>query len=268
MKQADESTSESLSVLHAGSWESFPGLVHGFLGRRGGRSVDPWSSLNVSDRVGDDADAVASNWEAVRRRFPGLRIARMRQVHGDRIVPIDDAGAGAGEADGMVTATAGVGLAILTADCVPILMIAPAERIAMAVHAGWRGTVAGIAARAVAEGRRLFGVDPSAWHVALGPSIGVCCYEVSSEVGVDLERRWGAMGEAWRPAGEQPRGASVKRGMLDLRMANRRILVEQGLAPERIVDVGPCTACASSDFFSHRRSGGRAGRQLSIVGWI
>src|SRR6185436_18775914 len=104
----------------------------GFLGRRGGRSVDPWSSLNVSERVGDDADAVASNWEAVRRRLPGLRIARMRQVHGDRIVLIDGADADAGEADGMATATGGVGLAVLTADCVPILMIAPAERIAMA----------------------------------------------------------------------------------------------------------------------------------------
>ena len=163
------------------------------------------------------------------------------------------------EADGMITRRRGVGLAILTADCVPILMVAARPGVAMAVHAGWRGTVAGIAARALFDGERLFGIEPSEWRVALGPSIDGCCYQVSSEIGVELERRWGSMGEGWRAGGE--------RGMLDLRMANRSILVERGVVPEHIARVGPCTACHASEFFSHRRSGGVTGRQASIVGW-
>lgn len=251
---------ESLPALGVAAWEAFRGLVHGFLGRRGGTSGGAWSSLNLSEQVGDDPRAVARNWDAVRRRFRGLCIARMRQVHGDRIVHVDEREQAAVEADGMVANTAGIGLAILTADCVPILMVAPTARAAMAVHAGWRGTVAGIAARALAEGQCRLGLEPSEWYAALGPSIGGCCYEVSSEIGVELEHRWGAMGRAWQAAGE--------RGMLDLRMANRTMLIERGVAPERIVTVGPCTACGSTDFFSHRRSGGQTGRQLSVVGWV
>ncbi|HSD09885.1 MAG TPA: peptidoglycan editing factor PgeF [Candidatus Binatia bacterium] len=251
--------SEALPVLRVPGWDSFAGLAHGFLGRRGGTSTGAWSTLNLSERVDDDPRAVARNWQVVRERFPDLRIARMRQVHGDRVVQMDGHGE-AEEADAMLTGSAGVGLAVLTADCVPILMIAPAARAAMAVHAGWRGTVAGIAAKALDRAHRVLGLDPSHWYASLGPSIGGCCYEVGSEIGEELERRWGSMRRAWQAAGE--------RGMLDLRMANRTILIERGMAPERIVTVGPCTACASAEFFSHRRSRGSTGRQLSIVGWI
>jgi hypothetical protein len=130
----------------------------------------------------------------------------------------------------------------------------------MALHAGWRGTLAGIAADGVDEAQRGLGVAPEAWQVALGPSIGGCCYEVESDIGQQLVDRWGAMPDAWQPAGSH--------GQLDLRAANRHILLTRGVPHSQIKEIGPCTACRSADYFSHRRAGGRAGRQVSIIGWL
>lgn len=241
-------------------WDAIPGLAHGFFGRHGGTSAGPFASLNASDRVGDDAAAVTGNWQRIRRALPGLSFVRMRQVHGIGVVRVDDAQMPAEDADGMLSAAAGAGLTILTADCVPLLCVAPAEHAVMALHAGWRGTLAGIAAAGLAAAQRELGVAPTAWRVAMGPSIGGCCYEVETTIGQQFVDRWGAMPDAWQPGGTH--------GRLDLRAANRRILAAHGVEEAHIVDTGDCTACRSADFFSHRRSAGRAGRQVSAIGWV
>jgi len=158
----------------------------------------------------------------------------------------------------VMSGLAGLGLAVLTADCVPLLGVAPARGTVMAVHAGWRGSLAGAAVEALAAARQAFGIAPGEWFLALGPSIGGCCYEVEAAIGQRFVDRWGAMPDAWQPAGAH--------GQLDLRRANTAILVGQGVPASQIVAVGPCTACASQEYFSHRRSGGQAGRQLSIIG--
>lgn len=246
-------------ALRAPDWEAVGGLVHGFFGRRGGVSGGAWASLNVSEAVGDEAARVAENWRRLAPALSGLDVVRMRQVHGARVVEVGAPGAPAAAADGLVTNRPGLALAVLTADCVPILGVAPSAGAVMALHAGWRGTLAGIAAAGVAAGREWLGIDPAAWHVALGPSIGACCYEVEREIGAALADRWGAMPDAWHAAGA--------RGRLDLRQANRRILAAAGVPEERIAAVGPCTACCGEEYFSHRRSGGCAGRQLSAIGW-
>lgn len=241
-------------------WAEIPGLVHGFLGRRGGVSRGAWASLNLSFRVGDDARSVKHNWARVRSQFSEVAVVHMRQVHGTTVVRVPNAERDVGAADGMMTDRSGVALAVLTADCVPMAMIAPAARVAMILHTGWRGTVGAIAQAGLIAARDAFGVRPADWQVALGPAIAACCYEVEAGIGEHLERRWGRMPAAWQRAGS--------RGLLDLRQANRAILIANGVPPEQIVDVGPCTACASDHFFSHRRCGGQTGRQLSIVGWI
>jgi YfiH family protein len=246
------------AALRVPAWSAIPRLAHGFFGRHGGASVGPFASLNVSAAVGDDRAAVADNWRRVGRAMPNLAFVRIRQVHGARMVRADGARSGAEEADGIVAREDGVGLAILTADCVPLLCVAPAEHAVMALHAGWRGTLAGIVAAGLDEGRRL-GVAAGTWRVALGPSIGGCCYEVETEIGQQLVDRWGAMPDAWQPSGA--------RGQLDLRAANRHILLALGVPESQIDTVGPCTACSPDEYFSHRRSGGRAGRQASAIGW-
>ena len=245
-------------ALRVEAWAGIPRLAHGFFGRHGGVSGSHWTSLNVSDAVGDDAQHVATNWERITQTVPSLSLRRMRQVHGVRVVKAE-ADQIPGEADGMVTGAGGVGLAVLTADCVPMLCVAADAGVVMALHAGWRGTLDGIAVAGLNAAQHWFDVAPDQWWIALGPSIDGCCYEVEAHIGTRFIDRWGAMPDAWQQAGP--------RGQLDLRRANRAILVASGVPDGQIACVGPCTACRSSDYFSHRRSGGRTGRQLSLIGW-
>ncbi|HSP98581.1 MAG TPA: peptidoglycan editing factor PgeF [Candidatus Dormibacteraeota bacterium] len=245
-------------VLQVASWAGSDDLGHGFFGRRGGFSGGELASLNLSERVGDRPWTVGANWTQVRRALPGLQVARMQQMHGTRVVRVESDAQQVGEADGMLTTQSGIGLAVLTADCVPLLASAPRHGAVMALHAGWRGTLAGIAAVGLRMAETDLGIPPADWQVALGPSIGGCCYQVEADIGRQFVDRWGAMPDAWQPAGGH--------GQLDLRRVNRAILVASGVRPASIVDVGPCTSCARDEFYSHRRSGGRAGRQLSLIG--
>jgi YfiH family protein len=240
-------------------WRQISGLRHGFFGRHGGVSAGPWATLNVSLSVGDDARSVATNWSRLGSVMPGLSVVRMRQVHGVSVVRTIAADQPTAEADGLFANHPGLALAVLTADCVPILCVAPDARAVMVLHAGWRGTLGGIAAAGVAAAQESIGVDPGAWQVALGPSIAGCCYEVEADIGDQVINRWGTMPDAWQPAGSH--------GQLDLRAANRHILRAQGVPETQIFTVGPCTSCQSENYFSHRRSGGRAGRQVSVIGW-
>jgi YfiH family protein len=250
---------EPAPVERAAAWRDVAGLQHAFFGRAGGCSTGDLASLNLSEHVGDAPAAVTANWRSAREAIARLAIVRMRQVHGARVVRVTSADQPVEDADAMLTDARGAGLAILTADCVPLLGVAAAFGVVMAVHAGWRGTRAGVAAAAIEAGRRWYGVPPSAWRVALGPSVAGCCYEVETEIGQQMVDRWGGMPDAWQPAGTH--------GLLDLRLVNRGILTASGVAAEQIELVGSCTSCASDRYFSHRRSGGRTGRQASVIGW-
>jgi YfiH family protein len=251
-------------ALRRDSWASIPGLFHGFYGRDGGFSDGPWRSLNLSEKVGDDPHAVERNWRRLLDALPGAKAVRMRQVHGDRVLLVEDSAPAPdlsvrGDCDGLVAAASGIALTVLTADCVPILLVAPSRRVVMALHAGWRGTLAGVAARGIEAARRWFGITPNEWQAALGPAIGPCCYEVEAEIGEQIEDRWGAMPDAWQCEG--------RHGHLDLRRVNAEILLQQGLSQESIDVLGPCTACDHDRFYSHRQSRGRSGRQVSLIGF-
>ena len=134
--------------LKVPQWEKYETLLHGFMGRRGGKSVGPYAGLNVSYRVGDDAKIVSQNVCDMKQAV-GIhdgRIITMKQIHGDQIIDVKDRNIKeAGEGDGMKTGENEAFLGILTADCVPILFVAPEAKIVAVVHAGWRGTLAGIA---------------------------------------------------------------------------------------------------------------------------
>ena len=245
-------------------WESYDGLLHGFIGRRGGRSVGLHAGLNVSLRVGDDMQVVKDNICDLKHAV-GIhdgRIITMRQVHGDGLIEVTEAKTKeVGPADGMVTRERGAYLGVLTADCVPILLIAPERKIAAAVHAGWRGTLAGIAAKMVRLLSEKYDLAASGIEAALGPSIGACCYEIQDDVARPVLAQWGAFAES---SIEQRNG----KRFLDLRRLNRRILETAGIAPAAIFEVGPCTSCAAEEFFSYRRERAETGRQLSFIGWL
>ena len=174
-----------LCWLRVPQWEKHGALLHGFLGRRGGKSAGPYASLNLSFRVGDDSQVVKDNICDVKRAVGvhDARIVTMKQMHGDQILEVKDRNIKeAGEADGMVTEEKGLFLGVLTADCVPILFTVFEKKLAAVVHAGWRGTLAGIAPKMVDYLKERYDVNPASMEVALGPAIGLCCYEIGPDV--------------------------------------------------------------------------------------
>lgn len=249
--------------LKVPQWEKYETLLHGFMGRRGGKSVGPYAGLNVSYRVGDDAKIVSQNVCDLKQAV-GIhdgRIITMKQLHGDQIIEVRDRNIKeAGEADGMKTGEKEAFLGILTADCVPILFVAPEAKIVAVAHAGWRGTLAGIAPKMVRVLDRQHGILPGAIEVALGPAIGPCCYEVREDVSHPLIERWGKIAE---PCVENREGKTY----LDLRRLNHILLEQAGVPSEQIYHIGPCTSCTPDEFFSYRREKKETGRQISFIGW-
>jgi hypothetical protein len=240
------------------AWD-IPGLVHGFCGRTGGVSAGPFATFNLAGWVGDASDAVAENWRRWDALHPHLRVARLRQVHGKLVHTIDSSHDGARpEGDGIVTAAAGLALGIFTADCVPLLMVDADRRIVAALHAGWRGTLAGIAGEGV-RAMIALGARPSSIRAALGPSIGLCCFEVDAALAETFAR------EIPGAAVYTHQGCPGK-AYLDLRAILHLQLEREGLAPASITNVGPCTRCANDLFFSRRGAGGAtSGLQMSFI---
>jgi polyphenol oxidase len=173
-------------------------------------------------------------------------LTTLKQIHSATCVFAGGRAGQLGEGDALLDNTPGSVLAIKTADCVPILLVDERLHTVAAVHAGWRGTAAGIVTRAVSEMAGRFGTSPAGLHAALGPAIGKCCYEVGPEVAQHF--------------GEQGRAH------IDLVDANRRQLLAAGLSPAHIYVAGLCTKCLAEEFHSYRRDREAAGRMHSFVG--
>jgi YfiH family protein len=211
--------------------------------RGGGISSGPYASLNLSLSVGDDPANVLEN----RRRLAAALGASpgdfvfARQVHGAgvRVVTGADHGSGAfslddaiESVDALVTATSGVTLAILTADCLPIVLHDPVAGVLACVHAGWRGTVAGVTAATVAAMEDL-GSRPSDLVAGLGPAIAGDRYQVGPDVHEAVTAAFGLAAAAFLRPDRRP-GAPADRWLLDLSQANRHALREAGIPGDRI----------------------------------
>lgn len=216
-----------------------PGLVHGF-----------------EQRAPADGGETREECHArVARALDGSGLLLLlKQVHGTAVA--EAPWEGTPEADAAVAARPGWLLGIQTADCLPVLLVDPRRRLVAAAHAGWRGTAAGVAARAV-EALAARGSRPGDLVAALGPGIGACCYEV----GDDVREAFSPSGAPFFLAG--PRG----RPHLDVRAANVRQLLDAGLAPGRLHHVADCTRCRPDLYHSWRRDGRAAGRMVSFVGF-
>ncbi|HTO46419.1 MAG TPA: peptidoglycan editing factor PgeF [Burkholderiales bacterium] len=219
--------------------------------RAGGVSRGPYASFNLGARVGDDAAAVARNRERLRGALPADPVW-LQQVHGTDVVEAESAPALA-RADAAVARTRHVVCAVLTADCVPVLL-ADREGNAVAVaHAGWRGLVAGVIEAAVARMNA-----PAASVIAwLGPAIGPRAYEVGPEVREAFVRRDAAAAAAFAPH----RGDRL---LADLFMLARQRLAAAGVAA--VYGGGHCTYTEAARFYSYRREP-TTGRFASLV-WI
>jgi len=237
------------------------GFPHAFTTRQGGRSTGPYASLNLGRGVDDDPAAVRANREAVATTLglDPLRHVEADQVHGAvvAVVGAGDAGRSVPDADGLASGDPGTVLAVHAADCVTLLLADPRSRAVAAVHAGWRGTAAGIAGEAVSVMAGQFETRPENVLVALGPAIGPCHYEVDEPVRAAFHR-W-----PWWEAVAVPNGPG--RWRLDLQAANRRQLLEAGVSSERIDVLDLCTYHYPDLFYSHRRER-ITGRMAAIVG--
>jgi len=222
--------------------------------RIGGESRGPYASLNLGDHVGDDPAAVAANRRLVRQRLDLPAEPRwLRQVHGCTV-----AGAHADalrcEADAAVAFGPGAVCAVLTADCLPLLLCDRAGTRVAAVHAGWRGLAGGVVEAAV---KRL-AVEPEDLLVWLGPAIGSAAFEVGGEVRERfLETSGTVAADAFRPV-------ALGKWLADLYLLARLRLAAIGV--RAVFGGGLCTWADPERFFSYRRDGA-TGRMASLI-WL
>jgi YfiH family protein len=238
---------------------NMPRLAHGFLGRLGGVSTGAYESLNLAYWVGDDSAHVDENWRRLREVIGAeTPIARCHQVHGTNVQVVTRENiAEKPQGDGMVTAEPGILLSVASADCVPILMVDAACKVVGAIHAGWRGVIAGIAEEGIRAMESL-GAKRREIRAALGPSIGQCCYEVDDELAQRFAREVAGSDRHSRPG-------RAGKAHLDLRAIVTDQLMRAGLSLASVISAGPCTKCANDRYFS-RRANASSGLQLSFIG--
>jgi YfiH family protein len=298
-------TKPAIDVLRADSLAQIAWLVHGFSTRTGGSSrVYGGNSLNLGFTADDSRAAVEKNRRAITsavtptknvKRQASLRlrsgqarpsiwpIATLRQIHSDLIHCISEIPKHPLAGDGLITNTPGILLAILTADCLPIILVDTKRHVVGVFHAGWRGTMKRIVERGVGEMRRCFGTRPADVRAAIGPGIRGCCYQVGPEVRSSFESQFDYARALFRETKETneihekypllfltaraPGHSELpKKIFLDLAETNRRQLLFAGVAAKNISDLGLCTSCHLDRFFSHRGDKGTTGRMMAVVG--
>jgi YfiH family protein len=221
------------------------GYVVGFTTRQGGTSEGPYASLNLGLKTGDDPKRVRENRRIACAALgaDNGRLAHNVQEHGNRVVHAEP-GQHTERADGLWTTEPAVPLLVMTADCLPIVLVRTEGTPVLAVlHAGWKGLLGGIVAAGVKA------IGGGVLSAAIGPSIGPCCYEVGEEVAAPYRERFG--------------DDIVRGGNLDLWTSAERALRAARVA--RIHRFDRCTSCEPETFFSHRRDSGVTGRQGVIA---
>jgi hypothetical protein len=239
--------------------------VQGFTTRHEGVSRPPYNSLNLGLGTLDSSHNVEGNRSLLARSFGTSldKLVTVTQVHGDDILLIDEPNQDYShflkvECDGIITNQSEVMIGICVADCFPVLLLDPVNRVIAALHAGWKGTAAGICSKGVDAMVSMFGTDPRNILAAIGPGIGACCYEVDVPV-MEAFRK----GEAGYPGFAEEKGAG--KWMLDLSAANFRQLVKAGVREENVEVESLCVSCSKDLFFSYRRDNGETGRQMGFI---
>ena len=241
------------------------GVPHCFSTRLGGVSKGYLASLNLGIHRGDDPENVMENYRILGDAvgFDPAELVLTRQIHSDIVRKVDKKDSGvymvegaSPECDGLITDELGVALAVFTADCTPILLYDPVTGAVGAVHAGWRGTVADIAGKAVKAMSENYGCEPRNIRAAIGPNIGQCCFETDRDVPDAVLAVLGDEGTRFiRKSGEKYH--------VDLKGVNEVLLRRAGVENIRVSE--ECTACRPDRFWSHRVTRGERGALAAII---
>ena len=250
-------------VIYRSAMLPAEGFIHGFPERTGGISVGARASLNLGFRWGDDPATVEENRRLVAQHvgYVHEQLQVTKHVHGANVWRVGDAMPTPPEFDGMVTDKVGPVLGAFAADCLPILFADPIARVAGACHAGWRGTVAGVAHNVVNSMMEL-GAHAENIRVAVGPSIGPCCFEVGPEVVAEFRAVFSDL------PGLVVKGPGQTKDHIDLRVATRDVLAHAGIDAKHIDASPPCTRCHPDRFFSYRRDGLAGGVHMGFIGLV
>jgi polyphenol oxidase len=254
------------------SWENeHPDLVVGFTTKNGGYSLPPFHTFNLGFHVGDTIEAVCENKNLLSNilDFPLKSWVAAEQTHGTNIKHVvkSDCGSGSNsyedaipDTDGLFTSESGILLTLCFADCVPLYFLdRNSKRIGIA-HAGWKGTVKGIAKEMVLSWQQL-GIDLKNILVTIGPSICEKCYIVNDYV-IEFVHK------ILEDVEKKPYNLlSEGQYQLDLRLLNKILLIQAGI-PETNISVSKlCSSCQEDSFYSYRRDSGTTGRMMSFIGW-
>ena len=270
--------SETLTVHEEGNlfYTTFPSfdrtgkVHHAFSTRRGGMSQGYYASMNLGFKNGDDPQTVMNNFNRI-SQATGIYVGDMvfsDQVHGDRIVYVDQQYRGSGilkapqleAVDGLITDKKHVALVTFHADCVPLFFLDPVKEVIGLAHAGWKGTLLKIGRSMVTRFVRDFGSDPANILVGIGPSIGPCCFEV----GADVYEPFGRAFPRERGTIILPAATEEKR-YIDLWQANEAALLLSGVLKEHITTTDICTKCHPDYYHSHRHAGPKRGTQAAFL---
>src|SRR5690349_13295232 len=290
MQAAKRRKSASLRLLQSSDLRSLPWLVHGFTTRPGGfTSIYGSRTLNLGFTKDDLRANVERNRKAVLVAAGAARKGRpwplitLRQIHSDLIHVVRSRKPDRFVGDGLVTDLRGIALAVLTADCFPVLLVDTKKKAVGAFHAGWRGTVKRIVEKGVGIMRLEFDSRPEDIHAAIGPGIQQCSFEVGEEVEEGFHTQFAYAAELFHRVQESDavrerypmlfmnqcapgHGDPCIKLHLDLRVANRRQLLAAGVPERNITALKDCTVCSPRKFFSHRKEKGKTGRMLAVIG--
>jgi YfiH family protein len=238
--------------------------MHAFSTRLGGGSEPPYASLNLGFGTGDRRAYILRNRARFGQAvgFDSDDLITLRQVHGNRVIVLtetsDLALAPDTPGDGLITRRPHLPLAVITADCFPVVLTAPSLSAVGILHAGRQGTAERVVPAAIALMCKEFDVSAAAVFAAIGPGIGRCCYEVDEASAEPFRTQFAADVAVYRPS-------RPGRLYLDLQQAILLQLCAAGVPSTQVWSANLCTACHPEWFYSYRREGPRSGRMLNVV---
>lgn len=259
-----------IPFLEFEQFKGIEGVFHAFTTRKGGVSQGPFASLNLALNTDDNLRNVLRNRETVLAAFgwQADSLTTPIQIHGNTVLRVTgkhkDKGAVDPDSDlrgvdGLITNEKGILLMIKVADCFPLYLCDPVTHSLGLIHAGWRGTAAGIVARAITNMTDSFGSKPKEILAGIGPGINGCCFHVEEDV-VDAFGPRAFMNEFIRKVDETGKWS------LDLKRLILSQLQECGLTENHVEMANECTSCNREFFFSYRRDNGRTGRMVALIG--